>query len=126
MECHSKLVAIAPYSRFVRFILSARPFVRKIIKKYSIAINFEGFLQSSIVHSLDHVGLTRGVDSQMLGLSRRFRAVELRQFFTEPLDGFIVDTHLSSSEEPWAKELYENLKETNAELAKEVHYCISY
>jgi len=124
--CHSKMSAIAPYSRFVRFVLAARPQVRKIIKNCSIAINFEGFLQSSIIHSLDHIGLTRGVDTRALELSQRFRAAELRQFFTEPLEGFFVDTHLSSSQENWAKELYTYLHEYDADLAKEVHYCISF
>eukprot|EP00456_Euglypha_rotunda_P044601 TRINITY_DN3520_c0_g1_i16.p1 TRINITY_DN3520_c0_g1~~TRINITY_DN3520_c0_g1_i16.p1 ORF type:complete len:419 (-),score=19.79 TRINITY_DN3520_c0_g1_i16:403-1659(-) len=126
MSCHRKLPEIAPYSRMVRFIMDSRPLLRKILAKHSVPINFEGFLQCSIIHSLDHFGISRAVDVPALTLSRRFRGAELRQYFTEPLLGLLVDTRLSRTGEKWAQELYQGLHAIDVDLADEISFCICY
>ena len=61
-----KLVPLAPYSRFARFILASRPVLVKLCEQHQLPLSAEALFVCSILHAVDHASCDKHTRGHLL------------------------------------------------------------
>ena len=121
-----------PESQFFKFLLKARTALKKSLIRRRLEVDPELLFNNMIVHSVDHymcfkysegIQFNLGENKTMLSYIRSFMFRHM--FIHETLNPF--DTNLISSiQEPFYKELYNELTKYDSELASHITASLMY
>lgn len=124
------MVPLAPYSRFVRFILAARPMMIRLCQEHGLPLPVEALFVCTVLHACDHANCdiyTRGhlLRHEQLSNKGHFNMIAL--LFYRPAQHFWTNLLKDKRRKtPFYEALYAELQKIDPRLADQVTLSISY